>query len=150
MGSGLDSNSTWSEEWGLTRLLGQWRIVREVAGQASMSGVAVLERMADGRVFYRESAEVWLKNGKRLRGEQRYFYQAIEHGFAVYFYETGELFEQVSFAGKVGGEYVAAAEHRCKDDSYVSEYRFGEDGRFSVRHTVRGPRKDYVVQTMYV
>ena len=140
----------WDAEWGLARLVGQWRIVREVAGQASMSGVAVFERMADGRVFYREYAEVWLLNGKRLRGEQRYFYQAIDKGFAVFLYETGEGFERVEFAAKMGGEYVAAAEHHCKDDRYASEYRFHEDGWFQVRHTVRGPRKDYVVQTLYV
>jgi hypothetical protein len=141
---------SWDAEWGLARLVGQWRIVREIAGQGSMSGVAVFERMADGRVLYRESAELWLHNGTRLFGKQRYFYQAIDGSFAVYFYETGELFEKVRFAAKSGGEYVAAAQHLCKEDRYVSEYRFLEDGRFSIRHVVRGPRKDYVVETVYV
>ena len=140
----------WAGAWGLTRFVGQWRIVREIVGQGSMSGVAVFEPMADGLVFYRESAEVRLHNGTRLRGEQRYFYQAIDKGFAVFFYETGELFERVEFAAKVTGEYIAVAEHHCKDDRYASEYRFHEDGWFRVQHTVRGPRKNYVVETVYV
>lgn len=139
----------WEAEWGLEGLLGEWRFERTIRGQGCMTGVAVLEPMGDGRVEYRESGELRLDDGQRLRGEQRYVYERLKQGFAVRFDGTGELFHRVMFAGAEGGVWKARAEHRCKADVYVSEYVFRGDGTFEVEHVVRGPRKNYVITTCY-
>ena len=110
----------------------------------------MLEPAGDGRLIYRESGELRLSSGALLRGEQRYIYGAIAGGFEVRFHDTGALFERVVLAEAEDGGWVGQAEHLCAADSYVSEYRFRGDGTFEVEHAVRGPRKDYVIRTVYV
>jgi hypothetical protein len=141
--------ASWESEWGLERLLGEWRIEREIPGQGSMSGIASFVVAGDSGVLYRESGEVRLHDGTRLRGEQCYFYKAITNGFAVYFHDSAELFERVTFLGGEGEAWVGRAEHLCKSDVYASRYVFYGDGTFEIRHAVRGPRKDYSIQTRY-
>ncbi len=139
----------WEAEWGLGRLVGEWSFERTIRGQGCMTGVAVVEPVGDGRMNYRESGELRLEDGQRLRGEQRYVYERLDQGFAVRFHGTGELFHRVMFRWGEGGLWKASAEHTCKADVYVSEYVFRGDGTFSVEHVVRGPRKDYVIATCY-
>ncbi|WP_213805836.1 DUF6314 family protein [Granulicella sp. dw_53] len=136
------------EGWVLERLLGRWAFEREISGHGSMVGFAVFE--VDGnRVAYRESGEVKLLDGQRVRGEQKYLYESMQNGFAVYFHDTGLLFHQVGLTAGEDGVWQGNAHHDCKDDVYDSEYVFGRDGTFEVQHQVRGPKKDYVIKTVY-
>jgi hypothetical protein len=114
-----------------------------------MSGIASFVMTEEGGLLYREAGEVRFHDGTRLRGEQRYFYEAITNGFAVYFYDSSELFERVTFLEVEGEAWVGRAEHLCKADVYASRYVFYGDGTFEIRHAVRGPRKDYSIQTRY-
>jgi hypothetical protein len=140
----------WASEWALERLLGEWRLERTISGQGQMSGTASFQSAENRRVLYRESGELLLESGTRLHGEQRYFYERTDGGFAVYFHGTGELFEQVILAVDAAGDWIGRAEHLCVADVYASEYLFRVDGTFEVRHQVRGPRKDYTIRTVYV
>jgi hypothetical protein len=133
----------------LERLLGRWSLVREISGHGSMTGVATFEGVDANCALYRESGELRLKGGETLRAEQRYVYAQVEGGFTVHFHDTGELFQCVAFTAGEGDGWKGSASHRCKADVYDSEYCFGGDGTFLVRHAVRGPRKDYVIRTVY-
>jgi hypothetical protein len=113
-----------------------------------MSGAASFVEMADGVALYSERGELRLTNGTVLRAGQRYLYEPLEDGFVVLFCETGMEFQRVKLEPGEDGAWVGSGEHLCGADHYATEYRFG-DGRFVVRHTVRGPRKDYVIRTMY-
>ncbi len=139
----------WDFEWGLARLLGQWRLQREIPGQGSMTGLAVFEAAGDSKLLYRESGELRLETGALLRGAQSYFYEAIPTGFEVRFQDTGELFEQVTLIAVEGDSWVGHAQHLCAADTYISEYRFHANGTWQVQHTVTGPRKDYIIRTTY-
>jgi hypothetical protein len=141
---------SWDEEWGFERLFGVWQLNREISGQGRMSGIAAFETVDVGRALYRESGELWLEEGTRLRGEQRYFYERAESGFTIHFHDTGELFERVTFEAGSGGTWVGRAEHYCKADVYRSEYLFRRDQRFEVSHQVHGPRKDFTIRTVYI
>ncbi len=43
----------------------------------------------------------------------------------------------------------STATHLCTPDTYDSSYRFLGDGSFVIRHTVHGPRKDYLSATTF-
>ncbi|NYF81156.1 DUF6314 family protein [Granulicella arctica] len=130
-------------------LVGEWSFVREIPGQASMTGRATVSPMDMSTALYEEWAEVRLAGGEILHGEQRYLYRKREAGLAVLFAETLALFHELEFHVEVDGCLRAVARHACSDDVYMSEYRIGEDESFAVRHEVRGPRKDYVIHTQY-
>ena len=68
-------------------------------------------------------------------------------GFAVRFVESGELFHRVLLV-QDGDVLRGEAEHLCGADLYASTYEIG-DGGFAVRHRVKGPRKEYVMRTVY-
>jgi hypothetical protein len=130
-------------------LVGEWSFVREVPGQANMTGRATVSLVDESTALYEEWAEVRLVDGGILRGEQRYLYRKSEAGFAVLFADTRKLFHELRFHVDPDGCLRASAKHQCGDDVYVSEYRMGVDGSFTVSHAVRGPKKDYVIDTMY-
>ncbi|CAN5429875.1 hypothetical protein BH10ACI4_BH10ACI4_31530 [soil metagenome] len=141
---------SWDAAWGFDRLVGTWRLERVIPEQGQMSGLASFEPAEGGCLLYRESGQLTLQDGTTLRSEQRYLYEPIEGGFAVRFHGSHELFETVLPIAAADGEWVGTAEHLCKADSYASEYIFRAEGSFQIRHTVHGPRKAYVVQTLYV
>jgi Family of unknown function (DUF6314) len=130
-------------------LLGRWNFAREIAGHGSMKGTAVFELASEGRAEYFEFGELALKTGERLRAERRYVYEALDGGFKVRFHETGEIFERAVFVEQERGGWKASANHLCDKDLYESEYCFPMDGTFTVRHEVRGPKKDYLIRTIY-
>ena len=130
-------------------LLGHWNFTRQIPGHGSMSGTAVFEPVSEGGAEYFEFGELALRNGERFRAERRYVYEVMGGGFTVYFHETGEIFERVVFVEQEGGVWKASANHVCDKDVYESEYCFPMDGTFAVRHAVRGPKKDYLIRTIY-
>jgi hypothetical protein len=113
-----------------------------------MSGTASFVEMVDGVALYHERGELRLMDGTVLWAGQRYLYERIGDGFGVLFCETGMEFQRVKLEPGEDGAWVGSGEHLCGADHYRTEYRFG-DGRLVVRHTVRGPRKDYVIRTVY-
>lgn len=48
-----------------------------------------------------------------------------------------------------GDALAGSATHLCTPDTYDSSYRFLADGSFVIRHTVHGPRKDYLSATVF-
>jgi len=99
--------------------------------------------------MYYEDGELRLDDGQTLHSRQRYVYEKSEGGFAVFFYDTQELFHLATFEAGEDGELRADASHLCKDDRYVTQYTIRSDGSFEVRHLVNGPRKDYSIRTVY-
>jgi Family of unknown function (DUF6314) len=130
-------------------ILGEWSFVREVPGQASMTGQATVCLQEDGTALYRETARIVLVGGEILHGEQRYLYRKTGDGFAVFFHDTRGLFHDLKFSVHGDGCLKASASHDCNADLYLSEYELRSDGSFFTQHTVRGPRKNYVLQTVY-
>jgi Family of unknown function (DUF6314) len=133
-------------------LLGSWNFVREVPQQASMTGRATISLIEDETALYHERTRIALVNGQILNGRQHYLYRRSEwpiNGFDVLFYDTRKLFHSLEFSPGENRELLAKASHLCSADLYLSEYKLDGAAKFSVRHTVRGPRKDYVVKTIY-
>ena len=133
----------------LNRLSGRWTFERSIEGHGSMTGTATFS--PEGELLaYREQGALRLGDGSELQGEREYAYYGRQDGFAVFFAEKPpRLFHEVRLLETDDGHLHGQAEHRCGQDHYFSTYELRCDGSLLVRHVVRGPRKDYAVNTAY-
>lgn len=134
----------------LGRLAGRWEIDREIEPGGSLKGLAVFEPEGEGGLDYREQGELRLSSGVTAAATRRYLYRARPAGFAVLFAERPpRLFHEVVLAADRLARLCGRARHLCGADLYLTSYLFLPDGRFVIRHRVRGPRKAYCMTTWY-
>ncbi|SFP11325.1 hypothetical protein SAMN05216567_104227 [Variovorax sp. OK605] len=131
------------------RLEGAWTLERTIEGQAAMTGTAVFTPLAPGWLKYREEGRIRLADGKEFDGHREYLFERAPGGFSVHFAETPpRLFHAIAVV-RDGDALAGSATHLCTPDTYDSSYRFLADGGFVIRHTVHGPRKDYLSATVF-
>jgi hypothetical protein len=148
-----------AEPWGgpdlvAERLPGRWSLERVVEGkhsqQGSMQGVATFRPLGNGAIAYREEGRLRLPDGETFDAFRDYLYGRAPDGFAVFFAETPpRLFHDIRLHHGEAGALAGEAEHLCGQDHYSTQYAFHADGRFVIRHDVRGPRKAYRMTTWY-
>ncbi len=132
------------------RLAGRWEIARRIEPGGVLEGLAVFAPDGAGGLAYREAGALRLASGVTVAAERRYLYRAREDGFAVFFAERPpRLFHAVALSAERRGWLRGRARHLCAEDLYLSGYAFLPDGRFVLRHRVRGPRKAYRMTTWY-
>lgn len=130
-------------------LEGTWDLDRTIEGQASMTGTAVFTRLDTGMLKYREEGRIQLADGKTFDGHREYLFERAPGGFAVFFAEQPpRLFHRIAIV-RDGDALAGSATHLCTPDTYDSSYSFLGDGTFVIRHTVHGPRKDYLSATTF-
>ena len=135
------------------RLQGRWTFVREIPGYASARGEARIVPEGEDAARYEESAEVALIQGSTLHATQCYLYHrwpAVPNGLEILFCESRELFHHLAFEQGSDGSLEAHARFLCAADEYVSDYSLDPGGRLHVQHIVRGPKKNYQVNTIFV
>lgn len=107
---------------------------------------------AHSTLHYREEGRLRLLDGRAFDAHREYLYQGRPGGFAVLFAEQPpRLFHETALrpGDDETSAWIGTAAHLCAADLYDSLYRFLADGSFTLRHTVRGPRKDYVSLTRF-
>lgn len=130
-------------------LAGAWDLDRTIESQASMTGIAVFTPLEPGMLKYREEGRIRLSDGKEFDGHREYLFERAPGGFVVHFAETPpRLFHAIGIV-RDGDALAGSATHLCTPDTYDSSYRFLADGSFTIRHTVHGPRKDYLSATVF-
>lgn len=146
----LSSSAPWgTPETVFDRLPGAWALERTIEGQATMSGTAVFTPLEAGLLKYREEGRIRLADGKEFDGHRDYLFERAPGGFVVHFAETPRrLFHAIAVVPE-GDALAGSATHLCTPDTYDSAYRFLPDGSFTIRHTVHGPRKDYLSATVF-
>jgi len=141
-------------KWGapaevFAQLAGHWMLDRCVDGRLLMAGQASFGANDDGSLTYQEQGQVRLASGASFAAGRAYLFRQRPTGLAVFFIEhPPRLFHDVALT-QAGDALAGDARHLCKADLYLSRYEFWADGRFSVRHDVSGPRKDYALATTY-
>lgn len=134
----------------MNNLSGRWSLDRAIAGIGGMRGVATFTPLDQNSLAYREQGSLKLLDGTELQAEREYIYRARRDGFDVLFKENPvRLFHQVSLRQGEASEYRGSADHLCGGDEYRSTYTFLPNGGFTIRHVVRGLRKDYTIVTAY-
>lgn len=137
-----------AEEAGLAALSGAWSVDRSVDPAGSFAGVATFLPRPDGALDYEERGEMRVGTGS-FRAGRRYVFAPREHGFAVYFDGVPRrLFHEVDLHRDAAGALTGSATHLCGADTYCSTYWFETD-RLEIEHRVSGPRKNYVMTTLY-
>ncbi len=129
-------------------LLGNWRLTRDISGQAIAHGVATVQPLSLHEARYDEQVTLELLAGPRLRGSASYLFRRLpDCSLDVLFPHTGKLFHQLHFAPSSGDGLIAEAIHPCVADLYYSTYRLHTLGHIAIQHRVLGPHKDYTIQT---
>ena len=139
----------WDPKKIISSLLGSWSLSRSIDNGTSMAGTATFSDGGNRRYPYVEHGTLQLADGQIVNAERRYIFEEAESGFAVLFAETPpRLFHRIALT-REGANWVGDAVHLCNEDRYESRYEFRPDASFTVRHAVRGPRKQYVIRTRY-
>lgn len=140
----------WADADGVfDRLEGTWDLARTIENQAAMTGIAWFSQLGHDALGYREEGRVTLAGGQAFDAHREYRFERSRLGFLVFFAEVPpRLFHQIQLA-REGDVLAGSATHLCAPDVYDSDYRFMADGTFVIRHSVRGPRKNYVSVTVF-
>lgn len=128
-------------------LWGKWDIKRTVEPGGSFIGSAVFQTISDSEYLYTERGDMTLDNGENVEAYRSYIYKLEDDVIAVYFNDgesKGQLFHKIN----VNDSQTAETEHLCKDDLYKTVYEFDLPQKFTVKHTVKGPNKDYVSRSV--
>lgn len=138
-------------------------------------GTAVFEKRPptnpeyEAEYLYLEDGKLTTQQGLSLTATRRYVYrlQKGTHAISSWFVQPDDgstvhyLFHELNFAEtdddqqKIGniGHLVATGHHLCIDDDYRVEYGFqareGTLPGWSLRYTVKGPKKDYITDAEY-
>lgn len=107
------------------------------------TGRALFARDRQGLV-YDETVGMVLASGQRLHGTRRYLWRADPGGGITVAFDDGRLFHRIA-----PGQARCEDRHDCAPDLYVGAYDFTDWPEFRVRWQVKGPRKDYTLQTVY-
>lgn len=122
-------------------------------------------RIFDLEYLYVESGTFTASTGLVMTTRRRYVYRYSEpeDTLSIWFVkpdndlEVDYLFHDLEFVkpqqAREADTLVAKADHLCVKDMYWTEYRLPVKGvalrNFRIKHTVKGPDKDYVMSTTY-
>jgi hypothetical protein len=128
-------------------LIGKWNFGRQMSGQGCMSGSASFVQTAPGGLSYQESGLHQLAQGETVGFYQQYFYRHEGEDLIVRFADN-RPFHALEFY-RASGVLHADAHHLCGADTYKGRYIFHDSDRFSLIWDVRGPKKNYIIETEY-
>lgn len=131
------------------RLLGRWRLTRVIADshagqEGRFTGEAELfHDAAPDRLRWEERGEMRL-GGHAGPASRAYLWRLHPPDRAEVLYEDGRFFHLARVRGA-----SCAVRHDCGPDLYEGEYLFDAPDRWRLVWRVRGPRKDYRMETLH-
>jgi hypothetical protein len=122
-----------------SNLEGLWHFKRLVSNYGTLEGTALFKKISPNTLHYREE-------GHSSHGTffQEYLYEYASE-ISVYFMDKS-LLHRLQFKHKLT---MARAEHLCKCDHYSAEYEFLNEQQWRLNYLVRGPKKDFSIQTQF-
>jgi hypothetical protein len=126
---------------------GRWQIARRIedrraGAEGRFDGEANLTATPGG-LLYHERGSLTLGAAPPMTAERRYLWSAAPGGRIAVAFDDGRPFHSFTPAGH------AKATHCCAPDSYAVAYDFTRWPDWRASWTVRGPRKDYRMDTAY-
>jgi hypothetical protein len=126
-------------------LPGQWRIKRELPNHGSASGLATVTQFDDPH-NYKEEVRVKFSGYPDITiAHQEYTFKYNPHNNTIkQLTSSAELMYELEIDG--GG---ATGRYLCGSDSYLANYHFIEDNKFTLTYIVQGPYKNYTISTIF-
>ncbi|PRX29760.1 hypothetical protein SAMN05216257_11021 [Meinhardsimonia xiamenensis] len=137
--------SGWKE---LEDFAGRWRLAREIEDFAAghvvrFSGEALFAPEEGGALALTEEGTLTLPGATPLKASRRYLWRAGQGGAIEVLFADGRPFHVIAPGAK------PEAEHLCPPDHYRVAYDFTGWPDWRAVWRVRGPRKDYRMQSLY-
>lgn len=131
----------------LSDFQGVWALEREIsdlkAGQSgTFSGVARLSPVECG-LLYEESGTLALKNSATMEAKRSFHWKGQGSDIQVLF-EDGRPFHRIECAAPICRDM-----HFCDPDIYRVVYDFRDWPKWEVEWDVQGPRKTYLMRSVY-
>ncbi len=129
-------------------LEGFWKLSRHITDQGTVEGIACFRKKANhpNVLLYREEGVFTSLNGQRFDISQEFEYRLTEERIDVFFSrEHDRLLHSLEFIGP----NQASGRHLCGYDNYCAAYQFHFPGSFELHYVVKGPKKDYQIQTLF-
>jgi hypothetical protein len=130
---------------------GAWRLEREIRDVGHATGSAHFEMVAERTAHYREDLILQLNNGARYRASREYQYFFFDDAIQLYYLDgarSGEPFIRLACLESSGsGPTSLGGIHTCGFDSYRGALTLRADDHFTLRYSIKGPRKDLQIIT---
>lgn len=114
-----------------------------------MAGEAKFTPTSNDEYKYTEQGTLTLDRGDVVENVTRgYLYKFKDDAIHIYYADgpdDGKLFQTLIFKN----DSEASAEHLCGEDLYQSLYKFEFPESFTIKHDVKGPKKDYMSETIF-
>jgi hypothetical protein len=121
-----------------------------------MQGTARFQTWSTGVLHYQEHGRATFGNNQALSAYRAYAYVYDQGTIAVHFWNQEQrrpagLLHTLQFHSTktTSQALIATGTHRCTDDVYKACYTFVNHQYFQLTYQVRGPHKDYTIQTHF-
>lgn len=122
---------------------------RKISTGEKLIGKAVFENISDTAFLLREEGELLLLSGSVINASRQWYWHLCEGDGLEVTYDSKRAEAYHSLKPKLEeGLWQGTADHLCGADCYQGYYWFGEN-KFGIDQTIKGPAKDYKVQSVY-
>ncbi len=130
---------------------GQWDIVRTISNGARFEGSAIFTPETDNVLQYLERGILKTADDNALESYRCFTYGLKDAEIQIFFKDpirNGALYVALR-PQKTGNHFVASDRHDCGDDHYWHTVKWLSASAFHTDIRVKGPQKDYAMQTVY-
>ena len=130
-------------------LVGCWLLERKISSGERLIGKAVFEPVSDTVFLLCEEGELSLLNGSKVHASRKWYWHLDVNNVLEITYDArrAEPYHRISLVLK-DDLWQGQADHLCGADCYQGLYRFCKN-EFGVDQTIKGPAKNYTVQSLY-
>jgi len=130
-------------------LAGSWTLKREISTGEIFIGKAVFESTSSTVFLMREEGDLTLSNGQVIQASRNWYWHLVNANSLEITYDEARVedYHLIEFS-KDDTSWNGIAHHLCGADHYSGEYKFSEES-FEIIQTVKGPKKDYIVSSIY-
>lgn len=130
-------------------LAGSWMLKREISTGETLIGRADFDMISKSVFLMREEGQLILQNKVEIPAARTWYWHLCDGDMLEVTYDEArdEKYHLIGLEYSKTG-WQGKAQHLCGSDLYSGDYAFFEE-RFEITQTVKGPKKDYTVLSIY-
>jgi len=130
-------------------IAGSWLLEREISTGETFHGKAVFEHISKSAFLMREEGQLVLSDKKEISASRNWYWHLSDENTLEITYDEAALqnYHLLSL-DKFKAGWCGTAKHLCGSDLYSGDYKFYEK-RLEITQTIKGPKKSYVVSSIY-